>query len=136
MNEFSHLAIVTSQHGEKYLGYISASESNPSLYVEECVKNNQPIRLFEVRLFVTQVTPEVSKETGQLLGVKAFAALLPVDVFAGAMESLYVRPSSWYFANEVPSLKKKLDQLLGSALRNEEVNRAREAGILVPGRPA
>ena len=134
MNEYTHLAIVTSQHGEKFIGYVPAIEKFPAAYIAKCVEDNIPIVLNEVRLFVTQVSPEMSRETGQILGVKTFAALMPVDVFSGPMETLHVRPSSWYFASEVPSLKKKLDMLLDAAVKNEAVSQARDAGIHIPGR--
>jgi hypothetical protein len=133
MYEFSHLVVVTSQHGEKFLGYISNDGTSPKRYVEECVKNNEPIALHEVRLFACQVQPEMSRETGQLMGVKTFATLLPVDVCTGPMECLSVRPSSWYFVRDVPSLQKKIEQLLDGAKKNELANQARESGLILPG---
>ena len=127
------MVLITAPHGERYLGVVPPRYGDIKAYVADCAQKQNPIELYQVRRFHAQSNAEVTP-SGKMMGVKTFAALLPIDLFSGPMSTYYVLPAAWYFPFESPEATRKIEQLIDVAERNEQANRAAEAGIIVPGR--
>ena len=126
------LVLLTSRHGEKFLGTVP-NHLEAKAYVQECAHNNVPVVLENVRLFHSQAEAKMN-QAGQVLGIQTFAALLPLPLFSGPAERLHVMVSTWLFPSESPSGIKKIEELLEAAEKNERINQAQEAGLHIPGR--
>ena len=127
-SEFNRSVVVTAQHGEKYFGYVPKDIADRGLYFGYHQKEGLPIALENVRLLVMQYT---QKQSG---GMQSFMGLLPIDLFSTSMDKFYVAPSMWYFPSENPSIRGKLEKLIEAAERNDQMNKAMEAGIHIPGK--
>ena len=57
-----------------------------------------------------------------------------VDMFPGPMPVVNIHPSSWYFPSDDPLTQGKVKELINSAERNEQANKAQAAGLSLPGR--
>lgn len=132
--DVDRLVMVTSQHGEKFLGSIPSSVGdNPKQYIEDCATKHIPIILENVRIFHSESNAQMN-QAGQVMGIKTFAALLPIPLFSGPVERMHLLISTWFFPSETPSGSKRINELLEAAEKNEKVSQALEAGIHIPGR--
>ena len=126
--DLTRWVIVTSNHGEKYVGKIPDGVPNGAAYFEGCVEEKRPVQLTEARLMLAQYG--MSNQDG---GIQTMVAFVPIDLSDGPMEEINVMPSSWYFPPTAPSVIEKFKRLLKAADEAEGMNRARQAGIHLPG---
>lgn len=129
MKDFERIVIVTAQHGEKFLGWIPG-EVDPVEYMEQ-----KSIVLKDARLVATQQQPRMNARQ-EVVGISVLVALLPVDMFPGAVPTMRLNPSTWYFPSENVKTKKQIERLINAAEQNEVASQAEEAGIHLPGRHA
>jgi hypothetical protein len=125
--DLTRWVIVTSNHGEKYVGQFPVDEDNGAEYLKNAVKNSLPIVLTEARLMLVQYG------MGGEGGVQTMAAFVPIDLSDGPMEEIHVMPSSWYFPPTAPSVINKFKRLLKASEDAETANRMRESGLHLPG---
>ena len=132
--DFNRTVVVTASHGEKYLGFIPMDVTeSPQVYVEKLAMNRTPIVLENVRILMGQMTARQDAK-GSVIGVQTFIALMPIDVFSGPVGKFHTLVSSWYFPSENPETRKKIERLIDAAEKNEQCNKAVEAGLHVLGR--
>lgn len=132
--DWQRLVVVSSMHGERYLGSVSWTVSDPKKYLEERGQAGLPIRLHDVRNLLGQVSPRVDAE-GKLAGFSRMMVLLPLEMINGPLPELYVIPSSWYFPGENgDECKKLVTKMIEEAAEAEIRASATAAGLhLVTG---
>jgi hypothetical protein len=133
--DLTQWVIVTSQHGEKYVGmFPGGGVETGAEYFDRHVKDGTPVRVLNARLMLCQYG---AGPTGLSSGIQAIVAFIPIDLAEGPLEELNVVPSSWYFPPTTPAVIDKFKRLLTAAEEAEENNRARQsaqrAGISLPG---
>jgi hypothetical protein len=121
----SHLVVVTSQSGEKYVGNVPEDVVDAFSYMEE----EDCIELDDARCLIGQVRVSEQKASGT--SVSSFSLIVPIDVASSAIPRLWIRPSSWYFPHVDPDIYKKIIDLIALCQKNESIARARNAGIVV-----
>lgn len=122
--------VVTSQHGEKYVGMIPEHVENAAQYFIEAVEKRQPVALHNARLMLAHY----GAQGGNLnAGIQTMVAFIPIDLSDGPMEEINVVPSSWYFPPTSPSVISKFKRLIKAAEDAEQANRIRQAGLVTPG---
>jgi hypothetical protein len=131
--DLTRWVIVTSNHGEKYVGRLPEGE-NGTEYFNTAAQDRMPVRLHGARLMLSQhgAGPE-----GLASGIQTMVAFIPIDLADGPLEEINVVPSSWYFPPTDPGVIDKFTRLLKAAEEAEENNRQRmsaaRAGISIPG---
>lgn len=132
--DLTRWVVVTSNHGEKYVGQIPPDEKDGRTYFYTSVEHGWPVRLHGARLMLSQygAGPE-----GLSSGIQTMVAFIPIDLADGPLEEINLIPSSWYFPPTNPDIIDKFTRLLKAAEEAEESNRQRmsaaRAGITIPG---
>ena len=126
--DLTQWVIVTSTHGEKYVGRMPSEVQDGAEYFNHCISEHKPVQLSEARLMLAQYGMG-----GQDGGIQTMVAFVPIDLSDGPMKEINVVPSSWYFPPASPSVIEKFERLLKAAEDAEAANRAREAGLHLPG---
>jgi hypothetical protein len=132
--DLTRWAIVSSTHGEKYIGNIPGDVENGAEYFNSAAKAKTPVRLQNVRLLLTRYGAGAA---GIGAGLQTVVALLPIDLCDGPLEEINVVPSSWYSIPTTTDVVSKLKRLLDAAEKSEENNRlataAKNANLTIPG---
>jgi len=134
---WSHAVIVCAPHGAKYFGWIDSKEHLPSDYIENCVQHSLPVKLFDARLFATQVQHGQDPNGRMVAG--NIVIMMPLDSFFHECPCLNTLVSSWYFPGEsdacMEAVKELLKQCKVGEEHNENLRRAASAGIelVLPG---
>jgi len=128
--DLTRWVIVTSNHGEKFVGQIPEGVRSNHEYFIQASNHHTPVTLHNVRLMLAQYG---SPQGNLAAGIQCMVAFIPIDMNEGPVEELHVVPSSWYFPETVPSVVNKFKRLLSAAEDSETRNRARQAGIAMPG---
>lgn len=122
LNE-DRLVVVNSRSGERYVGLVSDDiADDPEWYMSA----EESIELHDVRLLLSHIR---MSESGN--SVSSFCLIVPIDVAAGPIPRMWIRPSSWYFPKDRPEVLEKIKDLLELCIRNESISRAKNAGIVV-----
>ncbi len=128
---YQRVVIVSSYHGEKYLGEVEGTE-NPHQVMDKAASEKGSVALKNARLLISQMRMNQTGG-GQVQSIANMILLVPIDMSPGALEKINVMPSSWYFPISTPSIQKKIEELIQGAEDNEKVNSAIESGLHIPG---
>jgi hypothetical protein len=132
--EFERLVIVVTPEGSKFLGMIPEqiyAETGDGWLFEALDEGRGLVSLENARQLIIH-HEGVRSSANQMLGVSMFPALLPVDLADGPM-NLSVRVSWGYHLSQQPNSREKIEALLSSAEKSEQLVKARKAGIHLPG---
>jgi hypothetical protein len=131
--DLSRAVLATAINGEKFLGFVPAKIEDPTEYMSSFFEDHQPVVLENVRVLISQAQANQAPD-GSIKGVRLFMALLPIDMFPGPAGKMNINVANYYFISDNPGVVKKVEQLIAAAEANEQVNRAMESGIHLPGR--
>jgi len=140
--DWKRLVIVAALHGEKYIGFVPDSLGDPQEYMVRVAKNNEPMRLQDVRTILSQ--PQMQKLPNGQQVIAGFVAVLPFEFNPGPAEELWVRASSWHFPVHNVESQEKIMRLMEKAVESEAqivelekqanmVDDATAAGLVLPG---
>lgn len=127
--EMERVVVVSSLNGEKFVGMVAPFVTSEKL--EQLMMEGRPFELFEVRNYIAQMTPQLGPQE-EVLGMKSFAAFLPVDTMDRPVRRLLVRASHYYWVQDDPVMVPKVKRLFEAAEQSEMRMQAMESGIALP----
>ena len=131
MSKYLNMVVITARHGEKYIGELESEDLKR--YMNSRISNGEPVELLNARSLIAKSQP-IGTPSGEIVGLKNFVCITDIDMSIQPIPMLYVMPSVWYFVGHLTNIHKHLDQLFQEAEDNEKANKARSAGIHLPGR--
>ena len=133
--EWEGMVVVTTMHGEKFLGWIPGGMTREAWEKAADASVNKTVELQNVRTMLAQITQIKAQNNADPRAGKlaVFLALMCIDAFSGPAESMKIRASTWYFPVDNPSCRKQFARLIKDAESNEMIGRANAAGIHTAG---